>query len=150
MKRRLGQQPLPADVGLLRVLLGKCGLAQPSGWLPFGIYQVLPGSGMTSNGNVFFVTVARAFTIRSWHQAAYVATTNNGSNYWTLTMTRLSDSATVETLSTSAMSAGAWTVLSSTEMDDAITTAHKGVFIATTKTGSPGALYLAGPAVFVT
>jgi hypothetical protein len=147
---RLGQRPIEADVRTLRVLLGKVGLAQPGGWLPFVTYDVLLGSGIAANGNPFAVTVSRAFTVRTWHQWVYVATTNDGSNYWTIDLKRSSDNAVISTLNTSAISPDTKTVLSNAGIAAAISTSHLALYISVTKTGSPGAVYLYGPAVFVT
>jgi hypothetical protein len=133
------------------VLLGQVGLAQPSGWLPFAAYTVLPGSGMTTSpAYPYSVTISRALTIRTWYQLAYVATTNNGSNYWTLDLVE-PDLATVHaTIDTSAISADTWTMIDDTTINADVSRSDLGLYVRITKTGSPGALYLQGPAVFVT
>lgn len=120
-----------------------------SGWLPFVVHAEFP-NGMTSNPAFpFSVTISRSMTLRSWHQTAYVATTNNGSNYWTI---KLYNEAGTEkaALSTASMSAGAWTTLSLTGQTTSLSTSDKGLFARCDKVGSPGPLYLRGPAVFVT
>jgi hypothetical protein len=150
MKRRLGQQPIEADVGLLRVLLGKCGLAQPGGWLPFATYQAVPHNVTTSGQDLFAGTLSRACTIRYWCQAVAVLTTNNGSNYWYFELRRMSDNVSIKALNTSTLSPGAWELLSSTDLALSLTTAHKGIYIRAYKSGSPGPLYMGAPAVFVT
>ncbi|NIP97657.1 MAG: hypothetical protein GWO24_31190 [Akkermansiaceae bacterium] len=149
MKRRLGQQPIEADVGLLRVLLGKCGLAQPSGWLPFTTKDYLPSNHSTSPANLFSGTIPRTMTIRSWFQGVYVATTNDGSNYWTIALVE-NDLTSIASLDTSGMSAGAWSVLSEAGIDTEVGASDVALMVRVTKTGSPGNLYLHGPAVFVT
>lgn len=146
--RQLGQGDLYRDAKAIRVALG---LGQPAGWLPFAVYTILPGSPMTTSPDYpFAVTIARAMTIRSWHQGVYVATTNNGSNYWTLDLLRWSDLGTLASLNTSAISADTATVLSSTGLSVAVATSYLSLLVRVTKTGSPGGLYAQGPAVWVT
>ena len=148
--KRLGQGPIEGDVRVLRVLLGRCGLAQPSGWLPFAAYSVLPYLSSTSGVDPFAVTISRSCTIQYWYQSVHVATTNNASNYWSLVLRRMSDGAVIQTLTTSAISASTWSVVSATDMADALTAAHVGLYIRVTKVGGPGALTMAAPAMFVT
>ena len=149
MRRRLWQQPIAADVAWLRVQLGKCGLAQQGGWLPFSAYQLLPYNQSTA-GALYSASLSRAGTLRYWYQAAYVATTNDGSNYWTLQIRRLPGTNVIATLDTSALSVGTWSELSGTDLDIALDSAWYALYVNTVKTGSPGNLYLPSPAVFVT
>lgn len=138
-----------AQVAALRVLLGKCGLAQPSGWLPFVTYGLDP-ENQSGTGTTCAITVSRAFTIRSWTQAVYVDTTNNGSNYWSFELKRVSDFTTIKTLNTSALSPDTWTVISDTAMALAVPKTYLGLYVHVSKTGSPGNWSSMGPAMFVT
>lgn len=125
-----------------------------SGWLPFVTYECLPNA-MTTGSNdgdaPFTVTVDRELTVDHWSQGVYVATTNDGSNYWTVTL-REQDGTVIETLTTSAISANTLERLTATGIDhglDPATSGQEGVKIQIDATGSPGALYLFGPAVYV-
>lgn len=139
-----------AQIAELRVRLGGAGLAQPFGWLPFCIYQALP-FGVTTSGQILFaVTVGRAIKIRTWHQAVYVGTTNNGSNYWTLQLVRLDTGAPIKTLDTSGVSADVWNMLSDTAIDIDLSSSVWGLRMYANKTGSPGAFSVYSPAMFVT
>jgi hypothetical protein len=96
-------------------------------------------------------TVDRSMTLTQWSQSLYVATTNNGSNYWTITMKRITDGATVNSISTSAISANTWTLLTDTTFSiSSLTTSDVGLYLECTKTGSPGSLYILCPALTAT
>ena len=152
MKRRLGEQPIEADVKWLRVLLGKCGLAQPGGWLPYTAYQVVPYNigGLCV---AFVATIPRDLTVRSWDQVFYVGSPNDGSNYWTLRL----DFYRVGVISpasftTAGYSPATWHRKTTSNIDtfvDSSTYYASRVYVIT-KTGSPGGLFLGAPAVFVT
>ena len=147
MKKRLGQQPIAADVSLLRVLLGKCGLAQPGGWLPFSAYTLaIPCSAA---GNPFAATVPRQLTIKTWHQRVNVQTTNNGSNYWSVQLAGWT-SGVITTINTSTLTAGVSSVISDTAIDTLLSASETGLYIYVAKVGSPGNMFMANPAVFVT
>lgn len=148
-QRFLGQQPIEADVSLLRVLLGKCGLAQPGGWLPFATYEALPFNASTVSA-YYSASLTRPCTVRTWHQAVYVATTNDGSNYWDLQLRELPGTSGLASLNTSAISPDTWSELSDTSVDLALTASYYAVYIRGVKVGSPGNLYLPAPAIFVT
>lgn len=153
MKRRLGEQPIGADVRLLRVLLGKVGLSQPGGWFPFSIYQSGKQYQATSAGWPFSGSLSRSLVVRSYFQTYYVATTNNGSNYWRFHLVELgaSGSYTMKVLNSSAGSPDQTGQVSDTAINRSVvhpTRLALRVYI--DKVGSPGTLYLYGPAVFVT
>lgn len=69
--------------------------------------------------------------------AVYVATTNNGSDYWTLDFKNVAESTTHATLNTSAASANTWTGLSWTT-GATIANTDVGLMWIATKTGAPG------------
>jgi hypothetical protein len=119
-------------------------------YLPFGSYDSL-SSGMTVDGsNPFVATVDRTFTFASWAQAARVATTNDGSNYWRIQLLRLSDGSTINEITTSAMSADTWTHLTdSTFAIATLGTSGVGAYIHIVKQGTPGALSLSSPLIAV-
>jgi len=145
-----GERFTGAEIAALRVLLGKVGLAQPSGWLPMMASNFLPGAGTTTDQTAYTITLSRPLTVHYWYQNVYITGTNNGSNYWVLTMKRFSDLATLATLDTSGVALATSTNLAATGINAALTMAHLGIRIECAKSGSPGTLYLGGPAVFVT
>ena len=117
--------------------------------LPFTVYGVLP-AGMTAGNAVFVAGVDRTVTFVSWAQSVLVATTNDGSNYWVIQLLRLSDGSVVNQIDTSAISAGAWALLTDSSWSIAsVGTAQTGVYINTSKVGAPGALSMGLPLVEV-
>ena len=151
MKKRLGEQPIAADVAWLRVLLGKCGLAQPGGWLPFSVYQCAPHNMSASPLHPFSVSLSRAMVLRTWTQSLYVANPNDDSNYWTIRLRSWALGTTIHSFDTSGSGGGLALVFQSGAIDYGATVAgDRGLYIEVLKTGSPGGLYLFGPAVFAT
>lgn len=144
---RLGQRPLTQDVRRIRVLLGKYGLAQPGGWIPFAAYEAL-GYNQSAESNVYSASIYRACTIKTWVQSLYVATTNNGSNYWTCALHRISDLAVIASFTTAAESPDTWIRNVESGLDLAVPVSYVGLYVRMTKTGSPGNFYLMGPAIF--
>lgn len=143
--KHLGQGDLYRDAKALRVALGG---GQPWGWLPFTAYESVPYN-LSANATIFVATIPRALTIRGWSQAIFVATTNDGSNYWSLIL-RKPGPTTLATLTTASASADTWTLLGDMSIGEAVTTGEVYLWIRAEKTGSPGNLYLGAPAVFVT
>lgn len=72
--------------------------------------------------------------------SVFVSTTNNGTNYWTITI--ISTALTVATLDTSAIGAGAWTRLSTTTITQPAAS-NVVMSLVLTATGAPGAIVLA-------
>jgi len=125
-----------------------------SGWLPFTTYKCLP-YGMTKADNdedsPFSASIDREMTVDHWSQAVLVQTTNDGSNYWTITLYE-SDGTEIDSVDTSGISADSNELLTATSIDhdlDPSTAGEEMVYIKVDATGSPGALYLHGPAVYV-
>lgn len=145
----LGQGSVWRDVRALRVALGKSGLGQPIGWLPFAAHQHLAYDQSASGQSPFACTVPRALTIISWHVGVYVGGTNDGSNYWTIDLYKYDTSLTViDSLDSAAISGSTHVVLSNGDLRATVANTYILLGIRTTKTGSPGNLYLYGPAVF--
>ncbi len=79
--------------------------------------------------------------------AVFVATTNNASNYWTITLNVVTSGGSVTaqgSVTTAAVSAGAWNVLT---LDTFITSpwpaaTYAVAYLTITKTGTPGSLTL--------
>lgn len=118
---------------------------KPGQLLEFINYGSL-SSNMAAGADVCAASINRALTLRRFDIAVYVATTNNGTNYWTITLKK-ADGTTLATLTTAAISANTWTVLSSSGLSASLTTATAMVYVQTSKTLSPGNLSLAGPVV---
>lgn len=119
-------------------------------WLPFGIYTHY--NPLTADlQQPYSATVDRTVTFVSYHQVAYVQTTNDGSNYWKIQLNRASDGAVIAEVSTAAVSADTLNHLSTTTFSIAsIGTADKSIYMYVRKTGNPGNLYIFGPSVEVT
>lgn len=112
-------------------------------FIPWGTFR--QASPLTANGYPFLVTLDRTVTFIKCTVCAYVETTNNASNYWNIAV-RIATAANVKVFSTAAMSINAWANLSATTFDIASAGAadlHLQVYCS--KTGSPGALYVAAP-----
>jgi hypothetical protein len=142
----VGQQQ--AELEALQAELDQLRTIEQEGiWLPFSTYDVLPSNQSGSSVAAYSCTVPRDLTVVSWYQAIYIVTTNDGSNYWTVSLKRLSDHVTIASFDTSAMSPGTWARNSETGLGLAITTSHLGLYIHMAKTGSPGNWYLMAPAM---
>jgi hypothetical protein len=117
-------------------------------FLSFITYDTLP-AGITGVGvNPFVGSVNRTYNLVEWSQSCLVSGTNDGSNYWVLNLLRLSDGATINTINTSAISAGAWTLIQdSTFSITSIGTSGAGLYINITKVGAPGSLSLGFPLI---
>lgn len=119
----------------------------PTSWLPFTIHTagVPPWS---ADGAAYACTIGHAMILDRWVQAAYVATTNNGSHYWTIRLRKLDGTTDtiIKSFDTSAQSADTWFTNTETDSDTLVAT-EEVVYIQVVKTGSPGDLYLAGPLV---
>jgi hypothetical protein len=144
-------EALKVDAALHQVLVYGKNLSALSGrhYLPFGVFTHI--SPITVSGsNPYTASVNAAMTFIKWTNAANVATTNNGSNYWTLDL-RKTDGATdsiVATMTTSALTAGTWGKVSTTTFSPtSITTAQHLLYINVTTTGAPGALSMGGPSL---
>lgn len=120
--------------------------------LPFS-----PSAGVTSpftaNATVYIAPVGWECTPMAFYAATFVAATNNALNYWTITLNIIyAGVATSQgSVTTAAITAGQWEVLplstfTTSPWDLTSNATVAGVSI--TKTGAPGALYLA-PSVYV-
>lgn len=121
-------------------------IERPGYLLPFSPYDSL--SPFTGSPVVTYnVTLDRDGTIAKWTQVVRVLTTNDGTNYWTLNLSRIDTDAVLMTFNTSAIAAGIWTKLSNSTIT-AITASMSGLYILATKTGAPGVLLMASPWVY--
>jgi hypothetical protein len=117
-------------------------------FLPFGVFTSI--NPMTAAATPYTTTVDRTITYKSLSYCALVTTTNNVSNYWTITLAETITGAVVKTLNTSAKTAGTYGLLTTTTFDTASSDAtDKGLYVACAKVGSPGNLYLFGPTLEV-
>jgi hypothetical protein len=115
-------------------------------YLPFGVNDTI--NPLTANGNPYAATVDRTLTMIKFTVALYVVTTNDGSNYWTISLKRLSDNAQVAAFNTSALSPNVYNQLSTITFDiSSVGTAGIALIVGAAKTGSPGNLYIWGPAL---
>lgn len=116
-------------------------------WLPFGVYIAIGPFSATSYP--YMASIDRAITLIKWTQSFYVATTNNGSNYWTIKFFNVAGS-TIKSITTAAIAANTWAQIASTTFTITdLTTSDMVIGVEVTKTGSPGSLSLPGPALEV-
>lgn len=115
-------------------------------WLSFGgAYAPLAAEGYP-----YTATVDRTVTFVKWTLGLAVITTNDGSNYWKIRLERVSDNSVIKEVNTSALSADTFAQLTATTFDIAsVGTAGVGLYIHCVKQGSPGNLYIIGPALEV-
>lgn len=81
-----------------------------------------------------------AMSVLAWYVSVFVATTNNGTNYWTLALVNSAGS-TLATLATNAISANTWTRLSTTTITQP-STSNVTFSISATATLSPGSIFI--------
>jgi hypothetical protein len=113
-------------------------------FLPFGVYRAI--SPLSVDSDPYSVTVDRTISFVKWSQFVYVATTNDGSNYWTIRLLKQSDNSVINSISTAAISANTNTVITDTTFSIAsVGASDYGIYMNAVKTGSPGNLYLQGP-----
>jgi hypothetical protein len=117
--------------------------------LPFGVYAVI--SPLSATGAPYMATIDRALTFAKWSQGVYVLTTNNSTNYWTINLYRWSDTALIATFDTKSVTPSTATLITQSSFNIAsVLTSGISVYVQCTKNGSPGNLYIAGPALEVT
>lgn len=103
----------------------------------------------TATNTVFLAGLPKAtVTPRRWRLTFYVATTNNGGNYWTITLATAA--ATLAVSGTPARAPNTWYTIDVdlSGLSLLTVTASQYLTIAVAKTGAPGALQL-HPVVFV-
>lgn len=104
-------------------------------------------SPFSANNVVYLVPIGRTCTPLRLECAVDPLATNNGSNYWTISLILLTPAGatTVQgSVNTSALTAGQWAVLSLTSFVtspwDSAT--YSAVYLSIAKTGTPGGLYM--------
>ena len=109
--------------------------------LPYA-QRVLNPFPAASSGNAAgdFPQSTASLVLVRYNANVLVQTTNNGSNFWTLTLIDVSGS-TLATLSTSAASAATWTRLTTTTITQPASSNVELAIIAT-KTGNPGGIFI--------
>lgn len=104
--------------------------------------RVLNPFPLASSGGVWGDTPQPwAVNLVAWYCSVFVSTTNNGTNFWTLTLVNTAGT-TLASLSTSAISANTWTRLSTTSFTQPATT-NVDLAIIATATLSPGSIIIA-------
>jgi hypothetical protein len=113
-------------------------------FLPFGVYLAISPITVTPS-DVYSASINRTMTMKKWEQAVYIATTNNGSNYWRIVIYNASGASKHE-INTSALAANTFSMLTVTSFSTAALSATDIlIYIECVKVGSPGALYFYGP-----
>ena len=119
-------------------------------WLPL---PFTPSGGVTSpfsaNGTAYVAPIGRDATPRRLECAVFPVATNNGTNYWTITLTLQAAGGGGTTaqgsVNTSALAAGQWNsslVLTSFTTPTWDATSFAIAYLSIVKTGTPGNLYL--------
>lgn len=118
-------------------------------FLPFGVNdQINPVTG-SGSGNSYVATVDRTMALIKFAIACAVLTTNSGSHYWIIKLIKL-DGTQLATFNTSAEAPNVNILLSTTTFSpSSVGASDKGVIVQATKSGTPGNLYLWGPALEV-
>jgi hypothetical protein len=112
--------------------------------LPWGVYEHM--NPLTGASNPYAITIDRTLTFVKWAQFLYVVAPNDGTNYWTISIKRITDTNICNTLTTAAVTAATNTVLTDTSFAIAsVGAADLGIYISCTKTNTPGNLYLFCP-----
>jgi len=114
----------------------------PNGRSPPYTQRVLNSFPLASSGNSAgeFPQFGTDCQIIVFRAAVFVVTTNNGTNFWTITL-RDSAGAVLATLDTSAISANTWTRLATTSITQPDAT-NVVLTVRPTATLSPGAIFL--------
>lgn len=138
---------LTQDVAALQERVSRISSRDGPGWyVPFTVYAHV-GQNITADSTVFLSTVPRAYGIRSWCQIWYQDATLDGSNYWTIFLFA-SDYGIIHSFDTSGGTATTWTRNQWLDQSIQLTTDDLYVSVYVEKTGAPGGLYLACPAVY--
>ena len=120
-------------------------------WLTTTLYVVSFGTGDSLTPATNNTTFGRMYPgLEQTYSQLYLAyfqcgtftnATNNGTNYWTVSVNG-SDAVSITSVNTSADAAGAWTAHGTTP-NARIGAALKDLELSTTKTGTPGSIYVA-------
>lgn len=137
---------LTKDVGDLKAQVNRLRTLESGGYYaPMSAYGVLPSS-ITGTAGVFLGTIPRQLVVRSWRQSWYVAS-GDAANYWTV---RLFYGGNFITQFTS--QSGPWNTWNKFEamaLNVTVSDVSRYLYIDAIKTGAPGTLALAGPAIYV-
>lgn len=108
--------------------------------LPFAGYAATGGVGLTANDTMMAVSMSRLLVVLSWTQTIYVATTNDGSNYWTI---QIDDNVTAfASFTTAAIAPNTWSTSNITSFTQPTAAPTSGwILIRCVKTGAPGRLF---------
>ena len=103
----------------------------------------------TSGATTHLVTLPRDLLLRAFVAYTSVATTNDGSNYWTLTLRTIALTS-IATTTTQADSPGTnvYKRITSFSTSSLTTASDIATYLQITKTGTPGALTLGNPCLF--
>jgi hypothetical protein len=114
--------------------------------LPFGVYSHLSPMTVTES-NPYAVSIDRTMTLNSWSQMVFVLSTNDASNHWRIRIKKITDGSIVNEISTESISPNVSVLLTDTIFDvPTVGAADIGIYINCTTSGSPGPLYMFGPA----
>lgn len=138
---------LTRDVGDLKSQVNRLRTLESGGWyVPFILYGAT-ASGIAATGGEFLATIPRPLVARSWKQSWYCASGDATTNYWTI---RLYQGGTlIAQFDTKSGPFAAWNRTDTTGLSTVISEANRYLYVDVVKTGAPGNLSLAAPAVYV-
>lgn len=140
-----GDATVNPTTGVVRATVGMSYL------VPFCQFIATPGNLTVTGSYPFTGSVFRDGIVVGWVQSLVVLTTNDASNYWTVSLRSWGTGSTIRSFNTAAYSPGTVTSRNDTGLSITISRSTDiGLYVYCTKTGSPGTLQLGGPAVFVT
>jgi hypothetical protein len=109
-------------------------------FLPYAPRVVNPFPLASSGGIAGDFPQPQAITILAFRASVHVATTNNGSNFWTVELVNTAASV-LASFTTAAMSANTWTRAEDTSITQP-SSSNVDLAIKLTATGSPGAIFV--------
>lgn len=109
------------------------------------IYNAL--SPLGASNYLYGMTIPQPCVVQEWRQAVYVAAPNDASNYWQISLK--SNTATLATFSTSALSAATWILKVLANLAKAVQDSDVYLHVYATKVGSPGGLSAMPAVIYV-
>lgn len=113
-------------------------------FVPFGVFSAI--SPLSASNTPYAATVDRTMTFKNF-SLCLSSSGNNSTNYWTITLARTIDGASIKTFDTKTFTypSGYELYTTNTFSIASVGASNKGMYITCVKTGSPGNLYVFGP-----
>jgi hypothetical protein len=139
---------LTRDVGELKSQVNRLRTLESGGWyVPFTNYSSLAAS-LTASTGVFIATIPRQIVVRSWKQTWLCQAPGDATtNFWTVRL--FYGGNLITQFTTQAGPLNTWNRTDALAMGVTVSEANRYLYVDAIKTGAPGALFLAAPAVYV-